>query len=181
MQITETQLPGAFLVRLEPHTDERGFFARAFCEREFETHGLPVRFPQANLSRNRVAGTLRGMHYAAFPHREAKLVRAVQGAIFDVIVDLRKGSPSWGKWLGVKLAAETGDALFVPEGMAHGFVTLRDETDVFYQMGSFYEAGASRGFRYNDPKFAIAWPVEPTLVSARDAGYPDFDERAFDG
>jgi dTDP-4-dehydrorhamnose 3,5-epimerase len=181
MRFEETPLAGAWIVDLEPHPDERGFFARAFCEREFEAHGLPVRFPQCNLSRNRRAATLRGMHYAAATQRESKLVRCVRGSIFDVIVDLRSASPTRGAWFGLELSAENGRALFIPAGFAHGFLTLADETDVFYQMGDFFEAGAARGFRYDDPRFPIARPRKPAVISERDATYPDFDWNGHDG
>lgn len=181
MRFAQTDLAGAFLVHLEAHVDERGFFARAYCEREFAAHGLPTRFPQCNLSRNRRRGTLRGMHYQAAPHREAKLVRCVAGAIHDVIVDLRPQSPTRGRWVGVDLTARGGEALYVPPGFGHGFLTLEDETDVFYQMGEFFVAEAARGFRWNDPAFAISWPFAPVVMSERDQSYPDFDESRFDG
>jgi dTDP-4-dehydrorhamnose 3,5-epimerase len=181
MRFEETNLRGAYLVDLEPRVDERGFFARAFCEREFVEHGLPAHFPQCNLSRNLRAGTLRGMHYQAAPHRESKLVRCVAGAIFDVIVDLREGSRTRFSWLGVELSAQNGRALFVPEGFAHGFLTLADDVDVFYQMGQFHQPNAARGLRYDDPLIGIRWPREPTTIAERDATYPEFDPQTFDG
>jgi dTDP-4-dehydrorhamnose 3,5-epimerase len=170
----ETDLVGAFLIELEEHADERGSFARVFCEREFEAHGLPTQFPQSNLSRNRRAGTLRGMHYNAAPFAEAKLVRVQSGAVYDVIVDLRAGSPTYAKSIGVELFASAQTALFVPAGFAHGFITLQDDTDVHYQMGAFYAGAAARGFRWNDPKFALYWPREVSVIAERDASYPDF-------
>ena len=173
----ETDLRGAFVIELEERADERGSFARVFCEREFEAHGLPTRFPQSNLSRNRKAGTLRGMHYNHLPFAEAKLVRAQTGAIHDVIVDLRPGSTTYLQSLGVELSAGTGRALFVPAGFAHGFITLADDTDVHYQMGEFYQADAARGFRWNDPAFSISWPCPATVIAERDANYPDLDPR----
>jgi dTDP-4-dehydrorhamnose 3,5-epimerase len=176
-----TPLEGAFLVELEPHVDERGFFARTFCEREFTEQGLPAHFPQCNLSRNARAGTLRGLHYNAAPHREAKLVRCVSGAIWDVVVDLRAGSPSRLAWFGAELTAARGEAMFVPEGFAHGFVTLADGADVFYQMSACYVPGAARGLRWNDPRLGIAWPRAPEVISDRDRDYPDFDPASFDG
>jgi dTDP-4-dehydrorhamnose 3,5-epimerase len=176
-----TELPGAVVVRLDPAADERGFFARTFCEDEFARHGLPVRFPQANLSRNARAGTLRGMHYNAAPHSEAKLVRCTSGAIWDVIVDLRRDSPARFRSFAIELTAESGDALFVPEGFAHGFVTLRDGTDVSYLMGRSYAGGAARGFRWDDPLFALRWPREPAVISDKDRAWPAFDEARFDG
>jgi dTDP-4-dehydrorhamnose 3,5-epimerase len=181
VRFTETSLPGAFLIALDRHDDERGSFARTFCEREFEAHGLPTRFPQCNLSHNRVRGTLRGMHYQAAPHREAKLVRCTTGAIHDVIVDLREASPTRLRWAGFDLSAEDGTALYIPPGFAHGFLTLEDATDVFYQMGEFYVPDAARGFRWNDPAFSIEWPFPPVTMSEKDGAYPDFDLGRFDG
>jgi dTDP-4-dehydrorhamnose 3,5-epimerase len=181
MVFRETKLAGAVVVDLEPRSDDRGFFARAFCEREFAEHGLPARFPQCNISRNKRARTLRGMHYNAAPHRESKLVRCVSGAIYDVIVDLRAGSPTRFEWIGVDLSGENGRALFIPEGFAHGFVTLEDATDVFYHMGDFFHGDVARGARWNDPRFGIAWPVQPLVIADRDATYPDFDAERFDG
>jgi dTDP-4-dehydrorhamnose 3,5-epimerase len=174
-------LDGVFLVEIEPHADERGFFARAFCEGEFAERGLPARFPQCNLSRNTRAGTLRGLHYNAVPHREAKLVRCVAGAIWDVVVDLRAGSPTYLRWFGAELTAARGEAMFVPEGFAHGFVTLSDGADVFYQMSAVYVPGAGRGLRWNDPRIGIVWPRPPAVISDRDRDYPDFDPASFDG
>jgi dTDP-4-dehydrorhamnose 3,5-epimerase len=181
MRFTETKLAGAFVIDLEPRLDERGFFARTFCERELEQHGLPTRFPQCNLSRNRRRGTLRGMHYEATPSAESKLVRCVTGAIFDVIVDLRPGSATRFAWIGVELSGETGRALFVPAGFAHGFLTLSDDSDVFYHMGDFYRPEAARGFRWNDPLFAIQWPAPPNSIAERDASYPDYEPAAVGG
>jgi dTDP-4-dehydrorhamnose 3,5-epimerase len=181
MIFRETKLAGAYVIELDPRIDERGFFARIFCEREFAEHGLPTRFPQCNLSRNKRKGTLRGMHYQAAPHAETKLVRCVAGGIYDVIVDLRSSSPTHLEWIGVDLTGDSGRALFIPEGLAHGFVTLEDDTDVFYHMGDFFHPEAARGVRYNDPRFAIQWPVLPTVIAQRDATYPDFDPATFDG
>lgn len=175
MLFEETELKGAFIIELEPRVDERGFFARTFCEREFEAHGIRARFPQCNLSRNSRKGTLRGMHYEALPSDESKLVRCVSGAIYDVIVDLRADSPSRFRWIGVELDAKGGRALFVPSGFAHGFLTLVDDSDVTYQMGDFYRPGSARGFRWNDPMFAIQWPALPTSMAERDANYPNVD------
>jgi dTDP-4-dehydrorhamnose 3,5-epimerase len=172
---SKTKLAGATLVDLERRADERGSFARTFCEREFVAHGLPSRFPQCNLSHNRLAGTLRGMHFQAPPTAESKLVRCVSGAIFDVIVDLRSGSPTQLDWLGVELSAANGRALFVPVGFAHGFITLEDETSIYYHMGDFYRAEGASGFRWNDPRVGIVWPRSPTTIAERDAGYPDLD------
>jgi len=180
MLFRETELKGAFIVELSPRVDERGFFARTFCEREFAEHGLPTHFPQCNLSRNRQRGTLRGMHHEAPPSAESKLVRCASGAIFDVIVDLRPSSATRYRWIGVELDAASGRALFVPSGFAHGFLTLSDDSDVFYHMGDSYRPEAARGFRWNDEFFAIAWPGEPTSIAERDANYPAFDRAAWE-
>jgi dTDP-4-dehydrorhamnose 3,5-epimerase len=176
-----TKLSGACVVEVEPRADERGYFARTFCEREFAEHGLPIGFPQCNLSFNKTAGTLRGMHYQAAPLREAKLVRCTRGAIYDVIVDLRVDSPTRYQWVGVELTAENATALFIPEGFAHGFVTLADATEVFYHMSDFHRPDGARGARWNDPRFGIQWPRGPSVISERDATYPDFDPEHFDG
>jgi dTDP-4-dehydrorhamnose 3,5-epimerase len=175
MRFRETELSGAFVIELERHTDERGFFARTFCERELAAHGLPTRFPQCNLSYNGKRGTLRGMHYSVKPHPEAKLVRCTRGAIYDVIVDLRPGSATRGRWIAVELSAEAGNALFIPVGFGHGFLTLADETDVFYHMGEFFHAESQRGFRHDDPAYGIRWPSAPSVISERDANYPLLD------
>ena len=181
MRFSELGLPGAWRVELEPHEDERGFFARTFCEEEFAAHGLATRYPQCNLSYSRHAGVLRGMHYQAAPHGEAKLVRCVRGAIHDVVVDIRGGSPSRGRWLGVVLDARSRGALYVPEGFAHGFLTLQEDTEVFYQMGAAYAPEAQRGFRWDDPSFGIEWPFPPRTISERDRTWPDFGAGELDG
>ena len=181
MKFVETRLAGAWQIDLEPHLDDRGFFARAYCEREFGALGLSTCYPQSNLSLNTRALTLRGMHFQAAPYREAKLVRCVSGAIHDVVVDLRVGSPTRLQWVAVELTARNRRALYVPPGCAHGFLTLEDETEVLYQMGDFYVAEAARGFRWDDPFFRIGWPATPLVVSERDRGYPDFDPARFDG
>ena len=173
MLFRELELAGAYVIELEPHTDERGSFARTFCEREFAAHGLPVRFPQCNLSRNVRRGTLRGMHYEV--PSGSKIVRCVAGAIQDVIADLRPDSRTRLRWVSVELTAKSGRALYVPEGCAHGFLTLSDETDVFYHMGDFFRPDAARGFRWNDATFGIEWRSPPSVISERDATYPDFD------
>jgi dTDP-4-dehydrorhamnose 3,5-epimerase len=180
VHFTKTPLQSALVVDLDRREDPRGFFARSFCEKEFAEHGLPTRFPQCNISRNVRAGTMRGMHFNAAPHAESKLVRCASGAIYDVIVDLRAGSPTRLEWFGVELSRDNGRALFVPAGFAHGFLTLTDEVDVFYHMGEFFHPEAARGFRWNDPAFAIRWPSTPAVVSERDATYPDFDPDRFD-
>lgn len=164
------------MIELEPHGDERGFFARTFCAQEFSAHGLPTQFPQTNLSRNRRAGTLRGMHYNAAPFEEGKLVRATSGAVHDIVVDLRPTSTTRYQSFGVELSASAGTSLFVPAGFAHGFITLSDDTDVVYHMSESYSAQAARGFRWNDPNFALRWPREVAVIAPRDASYPDFSE-----
>jgi dTDP-4-dehydrorhamnose 3,5-epimerase len=179
MLFCQTELEGAYLIDLEPRVDERGFFSRTFCEREFAEHGLPTHFPQCNLSRNSHRGTLRGMHFEAPPSAESKLVRCTSGAIFDVIVDLRRASATRGRWLGVELTETTGRALFVPAGFAHGFLTLTDDSDVTYHMGDSYRPDRARGFRWNDEFFSIAWPFVPTSIAKRDAEYADFEPTAF--
>lgn len=174
MRFEALPLAGACVIELDRHEDERGSFARAFCEEEFAAHRLPTRFPQCNLSTNRRDGTLRGMHVNIRSAWESKLVRCVRGAVYDVIVDMRDESPSRHAWAGVELSAENGRALFVPEGFAHGFLTLVDDTDVYYHMGAVFRPAAARGFRWDDPAFAIRWPRHPLVISERDAAYPDY-------
>ena len=174
MKILDAALPGARLVELEPIEDERGFFARSFCRREFEQAGLEPCVAQCNVSFNRRRGTLRGMHFQRPPHAEAKLVRCTRGAVYDVIVDLRPDSPAFRRWLGVELSAGNRRALYVPKGFAHGFQSLEDDCEVLYQMSDFHAPQAAGGVRWNDPAFGIRWPIEPPIVSARDAAYPDF-------
>ena len=169
-----TGLAGAYVIAIERLRDERGFFARSFCAREFEDHGLNPSLAQCNISYNRHAGTLRGMHFQAAPFEEAKLVRCTRGAIHDVIIDLRPDSPTFMRHVGVLLTPEERNMLYVPEGFAHGFLTLEDHTEVFYQMSEFYVPGAARGFRWDDPAFAIDWPAPVSVISERDAAYPDF-------
>jgi dTDP-4-dehydrorhamnose 3,5-epimerase len=171
---TETPLKGAFLIDLEPRTDERGFFARTFCRREFEENGLNPGIAQCNLSFNLRAGTLRGMHFQKAPAREAKLVRCVRGRIHDVIVDLRPQSATFRDHFAVDLNAENRRALFVPESFAHGFQTLADETEVEYQMSEFYRPDHATGFRYDDPAFAIPWPLPVSVISGQDLEWPVF-------
>jgi dTDP-4-dehydrorhamnose 3,5-epimerase len=175
MKFTETSLSGAYLIDIEPHCDERGFFARAWCEREFQDHGLNACVVQCNVSFNAKEGTLRGMHYQEAPFAEVKLVRCTRGAIYDVIVDMRPDSPTYRQYLGVALNPDNRTMLYVPEGFAHGFLTLADETEVFYQMSEFYSAPHSRGFRWDDPKVGIRWPEDVAVISERDRTYPDLD------
>jgi len=172
----ETKLPGAFVIELQKHEDERGFFARSWCRREFEAHGLDPRMAQCDVSFNKVKGTLRGMHYQAAPCAEAKLVRCTRGAIYDVIIDLRRESVTYKQHVSEVLSSNNYKALFVPEGFAHGFQTLEDNSEVFYQMSAFYSPEHQRGLRYNDPAFRINWPVDATVISDRDRNYEDFKE-----
>lgn len=174
MKFLETPLPGAYLIDIEPVEDERGFFARTFCRQEFEARGLNPDLVQCNVSFNRRKGTLRGMHYQVKPREEAKVVWCAAGAIHDVIIDLRPDSPAFRRWHGVELKAGTWRMLYVPEGFAHGFQTLQDDTAVFYQMSEHYDAGCARGVRWDDPAFGIRWPAPPSVISGRDRGYPAF-------
>lgn len=226
MLFTETKLQGAYLIDLQKNEDDRGFFARSYCFREFEQHGLNPRVVQCNISYNAKKGTLRGMHYQVPPYEEAKLVRCTMGVIYDVIVDLRPNSTTFCQWFGVVLSSPssllaahcspltvhssqlTADRLlssahssqltadnlavtayssqltvdcyrmlYIPEGFAHGFITLEDDTEVFYQMSEFYAPDSGRGFRWNDPAFGIEWPMEPAVISEKDQSYPDFSRR----
>jgi len=171
----KTKLPGVFEIHLDPRTDERGFFARSWCQNEFEEHGLNPLTVQCNVSFNARKGTLRGMHDQAAPHAEAKVVRCTGGAIYDVAVDLRRESPTFKQWVGATLTAQNRHMLYVPEGCAHGFLTLEDATEVFYQMSEFYYPELARGVRWNDPEFNIAWPAKVEVISERDRTYPDFE------
>jgi len=175
MRFHQTKLPGVFEVHLEPIADERGFFARAWCRREFETHGLDANLVQCNISLNTRKGTLRGVHYQVAPYEESKVVRCTRGAVCDVVVDLRSDSPTFRDWIAVVLTAETRNMVYVPQGCGHGFLTLEDHTEVFYQMSQFYNAESARGVRWDDPAFEIAWPGEPAVISERDRTYPDFE------
>lgn len=175
MIFTPVSLGGACLVEIERVEDERGFFARTWCRREFEKHGLDPRLAQCSISFNRARATLRGLHYQTTPHEEAKLVRCVRGSVWDVIVDLRPDSPSFTGHFGVELSAENRRALYVPPGFAHGFITLEDATEVAYQMSEFYHPESARGVRWDDPAFGIEWPLVPQVISERDRCYPDFD------
>jgi dTDP-4-dehydrorhamnose 3,5-epimerase len=175
MIFTETELPGAFVIDIEPHEDERGFFARVWCEREFEEHGLSTRIAQCNVAYNQAKWTLRGMHYQEAPHAEVKLVRCTRGSVYDVIVDLRPESPTFRHWIGVELTAENRRTLYVPEGFAHGYQTLEDGTETYYQVSKFYEPGAERGVRWDDPAFEISWPpAGRRIVSAKDLAWPAY-------
>lgn len=173
MRFLTTSVDGVFIVEPEPTHDERGLFARTFCAREFEEHGLNAALAQCSISFNREKGTLRGMHYQAPPHAEAKLVRCTAGAIFDVAVDLRPSSPTFRLWTGVELTAQNRRMLYVPEGCAHGFQTLCDATEVFYQISEFFRPEYGCGVRWDDPAIGIRWPAaEHRIISAKDLAYP---------
>jgi len=169
------KLDGAFLIEPERLIDDRGFFARTWCKREFEDRGLNNSIAQCNLGFNKHRGTLRGMHYQVAPHTEAKLVRCTMGAIYDVIIDLRKKSSTYTEWLAVELTAENRKMLYIPENLAHGYQTLTDNTEVFYQVSEFYDPEYERGLRWDDPIIEIKWPEEtPVLISIKDRNWPDF-------
>ena len=170
----ETKIPGVFEIHIEPLEDERGFFARTWCREEFKRHGLNPELAQCSLSFNKRKGTLRGLHYQAPPHQEAKLVRCTRGAIFDVAVDLRPDSPAFKTWVASKLTAADRNMLYVPDGCAHGFLTLENDTEVFYQISEFYRPESARGVRWDDPAFRIDWPAGIDIISERDRSYPDF-------
>jgi dTDP-4-dehydrorhamnose 3,5-epimerase len=174
MIFTETKLPGAFIIELEKLADERGFFARTWCQQEFSIHQLNTRLVQCNVSFNKKKGSLRGMHYQTKPYEEAKLVRCTAGAIYDVIIDLRPDSPTFTQHTAVVLTARNYTMLYIPEGFAHGFLTLEDETEVFYQMSTAFVPTAARGVRWNDPVFNIEWPIAVQVISERDHSYTDF-------
>ncbi len=174
MKFVETKLKGAFIIELEGFDDERGFFARTFCQKEFEAHGLSPTLVQCSISFNKKTGSLRGMHYQVAPYEEAKLVRCTRGAIYDVIIDLRPESSTFKQWIAVELTAENHRMLYVPEGSGHGFQTLEDNTEVFYQMSEFYHPECARGVRWDDPAFEIKWPISNRILSDRDCSYPDF-------
>lgn len=175
MKFTETPLKGAYIVELEKRGDDRGFFARFFCEREFQQHGLCSRFVQINTSFSRVKGTLRGMHYQLAPKAEDKIFRCLRGAIFDAIIDLRPDSPTFLKHFTIELTAENRTMLYVPKGFAHGFITLEPDTEILYPVTEFYAPDCERVIRYNDPKFGIHWPVEPAVISDKDRTQADFN------
>ena len=174
MIFQETQLKGAFIIEPERLEDERGLFTRTFCEEEFKAHGLNSRVVQCNTSFNKKKGTLRGMHYQVAPHEEAKLVRCTRGAIYDVIVDLRPDSPTFREWVAVELTSDNHRMLYIPEGFAHGFQTLEDNTEVFYQMSEFYHPECASGVRWDDPAFMIEWPMPPTIIAKKDRADTSF-------
>jgi dTDP-4-dehydrorhamnose 3,5-epimerase len=174
MVITETKLTGAFIIELEPFPDVRGFFARAWSDREFEAAGLNARWVESNISFNKKSGTLRGMHYQSAPYEQDKLVRCTRGRIYDVIIDLRTGSPTFKHWLAVELSAENRLMLYVPGEFAHGYLTLEEDTEVFYQTSAYFAPEHGRGIRWNDPAFGIPWPTAAPILIDRDRDYQDF-------
>jgi dTDP-4-dehydrorhamnose 3,5-epimerase len=175
MNFIPTPLKGAYTIELEKKGDNRGFFARFFCENEFKDHSLITHFVQINNSLTEKKGTLRGMHYQLQPSAEVKVVRCIKGSLYDVILDLRPDSSTFGKWFGAELSAENRVMMYVPRGFAHGFVTLDNDTEALYLVSSFYSPQHERGIRYNDPKFNIQWPVQPVEISDKDKAWPDFD------
>ena len=174
MKFTETKLKGAFVIELNQLKDERGFFARSWCKREMEEHGLNADVVQSNVSYNIKKGTLRGLHYQKDPYQETKLVRCTRGALYDVIIDLRKDSPTYMQWIGVELTADNYKMLYVPEDFAHGFITLEDQTEATYQVTQFYTPGSEGGLRWDDPAFNIEWPIEPEVISDKDKSHPNY-------
>lgn len=174
MNFMETKLSGSYVIEPERLEDGRGFFARAWCKREFEERGLDANPVQCNISFNRKRGTLRGMHLQLPPYEETKLVRCTRGSIYDVIIDLRPDSGTYLKWVGVELSAENGKMLYVPGGFAHGYLTLEDSTEVFYQVSQFYAPGAEAGVKWDDPVFGIEWPEPGAVISEKDRSWPDY-------
>ncbi len=176
MIFAETDLRGAYVIDLEKIEDERGFFARAWCAREFSEHGLEARIAQCNTSSNKRKGTIRGMHLQRPPHEEVKMIRCIRGALYDVIIDLREDSPTYKRWFGVELTQENRKMLYVPAGFAHGFQTMSDDTEAFYMVSEFYTPGAEAGVRWDDHVFGMEWPLgSPTEISEKDASWPDFE------
>ncbi len=178
MQFTRMPVKDCYLIDIEPHADARGFFARTFCAREFAAQGLCTGFVQANASYNERAGTLRGLHFQHPPQAEVKLVRCTRGALFDVVVDLRRDSPSYGRWAGAELSADNHRALYVPQGCAHGFQTLVDDTEAFYLVSAFYAPDCEGGLSWRDPAVGIDWPMAPTSISPKDTNWPTLEELA---
>ena len=174
MKFTSTELAGATIIELDLLKDHRGFFARCFCEKEFQEVGLESRYVQCNTSWNEKKGILRGMHYQVEPYAEVKLVRCTRGSIYDVIIDLRENSPTRGKWIGIELSAENRKMLYVPTGFAHGYQTLEPDTEVFYMVSEFYTPGSEKGIRWNDPAFQIDWPLSNPILSEKDKTHPDY-------
>jgi dTDP-4-dehydrorhamnose 3,5-epimerase len=175
MIFTETKLKGAYVIELEKREDERGFFARFYCEREYDAHGLSTHFVQINNSLAVHKGTLRGMHYQLPPKAETKVVRCLRGALWDCIIDLRPDSPTFGQHHAVELTADNRTMFYVPKGFAHGFVTLQDDTEALYLVDEFYAPERERGIRFDDPRFRIEWPLSPSVISDKDRAHPDFN------
>lgn len=176
MRFNESPLAGAHLIEIDKREDQRGFFARFFCAREFADQGLETQFAQINNSLSRDPGTLRGLHYQLSPAAEVKVIRVVSGALWDVILDLREDSPTFGSYFGAELTGENRRMMYVPRGFAHGFVTLEPDTEALYLVSTYYAPEHERGIRWNDPRFAITWPVEPSVISEKDASHPEFNE-----
>lgn len=174
MEFKETKLNGAFVIMQNKIADQRGFFARAWCQEEFKQHGLNSHMLQLNTGLSHKAGTLRGMHYQDAPHAEAKFVRCTRGAIYDVIIDLRTDSPTCGEWVGIELTADNGTMLYAPEGFAHGYQTLADNTEIYYMTTALYAAHAAKGVRHDDPAFAIQWPLAVSVISEQDQKWPTY-------
>ena len=176
MKFVETSLPDVFIIEIEPIEDERGFFARGWCQQEFREHGLSTKIVQCGISFNKKQGTIRGMHYQNKPYEEIKLIRCTKGSIYDVVVDLRYDSPTFKQHLSVELSELNHSMLYIPKGLAHGFQTLKDQTEVFYQMSNFFSKDHASGFRWNDSAFSIQWPLPVACISAKDQNYEDFVE-----
>ncbi len=176
MIFKETELPGVYIIELVPVEDERGFFGRTGCQREFEARGLNWNFVQCNISFNKKKGTLRGMHFQKAPYEEEKLIRCTKGSIYDVVVDMRQHSPTYNKWEAIELNDENRNMLYVPAGFAHGFQTLEDNTEVFYQMSEFYYPEYAAGLRWDDPSFGIKWPIEQLIISPKDNSWKRIEE-----
>jgi len=174
MIFTETKIAGAFIIDIEPHTDERGFFSRSFCRHEFEDHGLSPVVAQCNISLNHKRGTIRGMHFQTAPHEEAKLVRCTRGEIFDVVVDLRPASPTHTQWVGVRLDDRNHRMLYIPAGCGHGFQSLTDDAELTYQVSEFFAPTHASGYRYDDPAFGITWPLPLSVISQADSSWPPY-------
>ncbi|TKK65010.1 dTDP-4-dehydrorhamnose 3,5-epimerase [Ilyomonas limi] len=175
MLFTKTKLKGAYVIEIERKKDERGFFARTYCQREYEAQGIDFNIVQANVSYNKKKATLRGLHAQLAPYKESKLVRCSCGSIYDVIVDMRKNSSTYLQWHGEELTADNSKMMYIPEGFAHGFITLEDNTEVVYHMSEYYTPGAEIGFRWNDPAFNIQWPLMPVIMSAKDQSYAAYE------
>ncbi len=175
MIFTETKLKGAFIIEIKKLEDERGFFGRAWCHNEFKEHGLNPNICQINTSYTKKKGTIRGLHYQVDPYQETKFIRCTRGRIFDVIIDLRPGSPTFMQWIGNELSSDSYKMVYVPEYFAHGILSLEDNSEVYYPVSQFYTPGAERGIRWNDPAFNIQWPVKVEIVSEKDNSHPDFD------